>query len=260
MNKLPRSKTLIITISIIVVTLLAIVIPVSISLSNKSDTATYKITLDKQGGSGGTSSVTATIDTNMPKATAPNKSGYVFGGYYTETDGSGAQYYTSQMKSARKWDIKKDTTLYAYWISDGASVKPNHPSESTTQEGKSIVLSKSNFNNYFTYTHSVSIEPFTSNNPYITTTSAIYYYSAKPKVNIKTISSLPIINLTINVSFYKNTSDYSSIHSTSINISLYASESFQANNTWNMSFIPQEAKTYKLSVASVSGTIYVTDK
>lgn len=127
MKTLPKSKTIIIVISVIVVAILAIVIPISITKSNKNTAGTtYKVTLNKQGGSGGTSSVTVTIDENMPKATAPNKSGYVFGGYYNETDGLGTQYYTSQMKSARKWDIEKDTTLYAYWITnEGSSEQGN---------------------------------------------------------------------------------------------------------------------------------------
>lgn len=74
MKTLPKSKTIIIVISVIVVAILAIVIPLSISLSHKSNASdTYKVTLNKQGGSSGTSSVTATIDENMPKATAPIK-------------------------------------------------------------------------------------------------------------------------------------------------------------------------------------------
>lgn len=161
------------------------------------------------------------------------------------------------MKSAQKWDIEKDTTLYAYWISNGNGGNNTPSTDAKPQTGKSITLSTSNFNSYFTYTHSVSIEPFNSNNPYITTTNAIYYYSAKPKVSNKTSSSLPIINIRASVSFYKNSNDYTSIHSTSINISLYASNDFQANDTWNIAFIPKEAKSYKVTITSVSGTIYV---
>ena len=163
------------------------------------------------------------------------------------------------MKSARKWDIEKDATLYAYWISNGNSGNNTPSTENKPQTGKSVTLSTSNFNSYFTYTHSVSIEPFNSSNPYITTTNAICYYSAKPKISIKTSSSLPIINIKANVSFYKNPNDYSSIHSTTVNVSLYASNDFQANDTWNIAFIPKEAKSYKVTITSVSGTIYVLD-
>lgn len=101
------------------------------------------------------------------------------------------------------------------------------------QKKKSITINASNFNSYFSYTHSVSIEPFNSSNPYITTTNATYNYSAKPKVSIKTSSSLPIINIKVNISFYKNSNDYTSIHSTTVNVCLYAFNDFQANDTWN---------------------------
>ena len=224
----------------------------------------YGSVFNKQGGTEGvyvviTSSINATINNDMPKATAPSKSGYAFGGYYSETDGKGTQYYTAQMKSANKWDIAQKTTLHAYWVKNGNSNSDTPSTENKPQTGKSVTLNSSNFNSYFTYTHSVSIEPFNSNKSYITTTSAIYYYSAKPKVNIKTSSSLPIISIKASVSFYKNLNDYSSIHSTIVNISLYDSNDFQANSTWNMAFIPKEAKSYKITITSVSGTIYVID-
>ena len=77
---------------------------------------TYTLTLDKQGGTGGANSVIATYNAGMPNATAPTKTGYAFGGYYTNANGSGTQYYTATMTSARTWDIQSNTTLYAYWI------------------------------------------------------------------------------------------------------------------------------------------------
>ena len=75
----------------------------------------YTVTLDMQGGSGGTGSVTATFDSDMPSATAPTRTGYSFGGYYTGTSGTGTNYYNSSMGSVRKWDIASNTTLYAKW-------------------------------------------------------------------------------------------------------------------------------------------------
>ncbi len=76
---------------------------------------TYTVTLDDQGGAGGSGSVTATYDSAMPSATAPTRDGFTFVGYYTETGGSGTQYYTAAMASARNWDRTSDTTLYAHW-------------------------------------------------------------------------------------------------------------------------------------------------
>ena len=75
----------------------------------------YLVTLDKQGGSGGSDSIIATYDSKMPSATAPIKTGYVFNGYYDQNDGGGIQYYPSTMESSKDWDKISDTTLYAKW-------------------------------------------------------------------------------------------------------------------------------------------------
>lgn len=77
---------------------------------------TFTVTLNKQNGSGGSSSVTATYGSAMPSINIPSKSGYSFGGYYTNTGGSGTQYYNASGASVRNWDLTSDTTLYAYWI------------------------------------------------------------------------------------------------------------------------------------------------
>ncbi|MDR0506679.1 MAG: T9SS type A sorting domain-containing protein [Dysgonamonadaceae bacterium] len=74
------------------------------------------ITLDKQGGSGGTEKVYPTYGSSMPSgASAPSRTGYEFGGYYTGTGGSGTQYYTSSMGSARNFDLTGNPKLYAKW-------------------------------------------------------------------------------------------------------------------------------------------------
>ena len=79
---------------------------------------TYTVTLDQQGGSGGTASVIATYDSAMPSITIPTWNGYTFGGYWTGTNGSGVQYYTATGTSARTWDISSTTTLYAKWTAN----------------------------------------------------------------------------------------------------------------------------------------------
>ena len=75
------------------------------------------ITFQKYSGTGGSSSVTATYGSAMPSATAPTKSGYHFDGYWDAANGTGTQYYTSSMASARNWDknTTSGTTLYAKW-------------------------------------------------------------------------------------------------------------------------------------------------
>ena len=77
---------------------------------------TYTVTLDNQSATNpGTTSVTATYDAAMPAITVPTKTGYTFGGYYTETNGGGTKYYNANGTSAHNWDIASATTLYAQW-------------------------------------------------------------------------------------------------------------------------------------------------
>lgn len=83
---------------------------------------TYTVTLDRQGGANGSTSVTATYGSSMPYASKPDKMYYVFGGYYTSTNGSGTQYYTSSMGSYRNWDKTSNTTLYAKWTAETVSI------------------------------------------------------------------------------------------------------------------------------------------
>ena len=76
---------------------------------------TYFVTLDQQYGEGGTTSVTATYGAAMPTATMPRRTGYIFGGYYTEQNGLGTQYYNADGTSTKNWDKTERTTLHAKW-------------------------------------------------------------------------------------------------------------------------------------------------
>ena len=75
----------------------------------------YTVTLDKNGGEGGTTSVNVRTGDAMPYAVAPKKSGYSFKGYYEGKDGEGIAYYSDKMKSLKAWDKCDSTTLYANW-------------------------------------------------------------------------------------------------------------------------------------------------
>ena len=86
---------------------------------------TYAITLNRQGGSGGDSTVTATYDAAMPAIAVPTRAGYTFGGFYAETGGEGTQYYTASGKSACKWNKTSTTTLYAKWTPKSYTVNFN---------------------------------------------------------------------------------------------------------------------------------------
>ena len=49
--------------------------------------------------------------------TAPTRAGYTFGGYYSNTNGTGTQYYNASMVSVvSSYELTTATTLYAYWI------------------------------------------------------------------------------------------------------------------------------------------------
>ena len=90
------------------------------SIGNKSYTANwtanqYTVTLDMQNGTGGSSSVTATYNSAMPTMTVPTRTGFTFGGYYTEENGGGTQYYNANGESTKNWDKASATTLYAKW-------------------------------------------------------------------------------------------------------------------------------------------------
>ena len=80
---------------------------------------TYTVTLDNQSATtAGATSVTATYNAAMPSIAAnlPAKTGFAFGGYFTETNGGGTQYYNADGTSAHIWDIDAASpTLYAKW-------------------------------------------------------------------------------------------------------------------------------------------------
>jgi len=75
---------------------------------------TYEVTLNANGGTGGTASVTATYGSAMPSATMPTRTGFTFAGYYDATSG-GTKYYNADGTSARTWNKTAETTLYARW-------------------------------------------------------------------------------------------------------------------------------------------------
>ncbi len=81
-----------------------------------------KVTLGKNGGTGGDNYVTATTGKPMPTPrTAPKRAGWTFGGYWDtlscDAKGNplGKQYYDANMKSVRVWDKTSTATLWAKW-------------------------------------------------------------------------------------------------------------------------------------------------
>ena len=89
---------------------------------------TYDVILDVNGAtSGSNQTVTATFDAAMPTVcsdgttplAAPSKTGYTFGGYWTNTTGTGTQYYTNALASNHVWDVDNDGQhIYAKWTAN----------------------------------------------------------------------------------------------------------------------------------------------
>ena len=95
-------------------------VPATMPATNKTFTATwdanqYTITLDKQGGTGGTSSVLVTFDQTLPNIIAPTRIGYTFAGYYDAVEGNGTPYYNNSGVGLLSWTTASDGTLYAAW-------------------------------------------------------------------------------------------------------------------------------------------------
>ena len=107
--------------------------------------STYTVNFDKQSGSGGSNSVTATYGSAMPSMTKPTRSGYTFGGYYDQKNGAGTQYYDANGGSVRSWDKTSNTTLYAKWtatysVSYDANGGTGAPSSQTKTHGVNLTL------------------------------------------------------------------------------------------------------------------------
>ena len=90
---------------------------------------TYTVTLDNNGGVGGTSTVTATYGETLPTAVMPTKTNFVFKGYYSAQTG-GNQYYDMDGMPAT-WDIDSDITLFAQWMADGVCDAGTYYNEKT---------------------------------------------------------------------------------------------------------------------------------
>ncbi len=88
---------------------------------------TTTITLYKQGGTGGTDSVTATFGSPMPSITLPTKTGYNFTGYRYTSDPTSDLYYSSNGSSCKNWDGDYELThLVAHWEEKTVNCKPGY--------------------------------------------------------------------------------------------------------------------------------------
>ena len=81
----------------------------------------YTVTFDQNGGSGGSSNVTATFGSAMPSATMPTTppTGKTFDGYYYNS----VKYYNADGSSAHVWDVAGAATLVASWTTATPTLK-----------------------------------------------------------------------------------------------------------------------------------------
>ncbi len=75
----------------------------------------FTLTFDRQGGTGGTSSIQAVLGQSVPTITPPTRTGYNFVGYFSEQNGKGTQYYSSSGTALAPWGNQYSATLYAHW-------------------------------------------------------------------------------------------------------------------------------------------------
>lgn len=82
----------------------------------------YNITFEQAGGTGGSTISTATFDKTVPAITIPVRTGYTFGGYYTQSGGEGTKYYDENGIGTIKYTLDGPVTLYAMWEANGYTV------------------------------------------------------------------------------------------------------------------------------------------
>ena len=177
----------------------------SATLTSQWTANKYTVTLNQNGGSGGTASVTATYNSAMPSATMPLRTGYTFAGYYDATSG-GTQYYTAAGASARVWNKTVATTLYARWTPNTYTVAYNGNGAtggSTTSSSHTYNVAKNLTSNGFTRTNYIFLGWSTSS----TATTATYTNGQSVNnltstqgatINLYAVWKLDAITLTLN--------------------------------------------------------------
>jgi len=210
----------------------------SVSTNNSSSTKAYTITLNKDGGTGGTSSISVKKGQSMPSATAPTKKGYIFGGYFSSRNGQGTKYYGENMSSSRSWDKTQNATLYAYWI----------------KNDNGITLTSSNFKTYFNFTSSCSV----SRSSYNSYGTATYNFSISPKSSFRyygNSNNPSSITVTIGLDFSSISSSYGTPCQYKITVTLYKASGYSYSGTKTYSVSPIE-KYWLDGIYSVDGKIY----
>ena len=161
----------------------------------------YTVTLNANNGMGGTASVIAISETEMPSATMPTRTDYRFDGYYDASSG-GTQYYTAAGASARNWDKTAATTLYAHWTAYVAKI------------GSTYYLSVQAAINAATSGQTITV--LTNSTEKLTMTNKNLTLNLNGKT-LNTAISISGVYITINGSGTINNASYTSDHTISVN-------------------------------------------
>lgn len=137
----------------------------------------YTITLDKQGGSGGTSSIYLRIGQNVrSRISIPSRDDYTFLGYFTQKQSEATdiivQYYDADglcVLENREWTTEYNITIYAHWRSITANFAWTHekiagkPFNLTATEWNDLAaFVNSKRSKAYSFTMAVKDEPFTA--------------------------------------------------------------------------------------------------
>ena len=183
---------------------------------------TYSVTLNANGGSGGTSSVTATYASAMPSISVPSRSGFTFTGYFIDS----TKYYNADGSSARNWDIASTgNVLWAGWTRNQYTVSYNANGGVTTATSQtdyyenSVTLAASSTTTRATKTNATYTVTFNANghgtapSPISTTNTTTYTFSkwalnstSGTKYNAGASYTIPASNSTMYAIWNENTS------------------------------------------------------
>lgn len=203
--------------------------------TNTSTNDGRKITVvfDKQGGYGGSNSVTFISPRGstpvMPSASAPSKDGYSFKGYYLQANGKGQQYYTSTMSSFRNWQYTVGKTLYARWLPIGI-------------ESENVTLNNNNFWDYFENDEALG---------------NAYWYNIRPANEGIVKNTFGTISLTLYVHIYTSAWSSQIAQTFSANIVLSSANNYTTGRIClvHSSDLPSKYSGYSTSISNVSGSI-----
>lgn len=177
----------------------------------------YEIILDSQGAvNGGTGAyyekydsgnfTTSTCGTVISKIAVPEKTGYTFGGYYTDKGGAGIQYIDASGNIlSTKNTFTENTTLYAKWTANTYTIKYHANNGSGTMADTVVaydtkIMLSSNL--YERTGHTFAGWATTAD-------GAVTYTDKQPVTNLSTVNGA-VINLYAvwNVNSYHVTYDY----------------------------------------------------